>query len=336
MRMPVNSSWTIGVVNNLVLRHQIAAECDRIDAVDLEIGDRARLFRVERSVKSYFWHVLEPVHPISRKVSQPFLFSLAADRVVKQDRVGFVPGVTPDKWARIWAERMPRRPLELVPLGDRDGVALVRSGELAMCFVRLPVDRDGLHLIPLYDELPVVVVAKEHPVAAFDEIDVADLADEQLLQDPDTVPEWRDVATEVRPTAAATRCRRCRCARPWRAWPPTPGSSSVPMSLARLHHRKDVVARAGHRRADHDGRARLAGRQRRRPGADLHRHRAGPDGEQLAPLPLPPQRMARAESLADASPAGRQRASLVRSRRRDWTPDHRALVQLARASRAPA
>ena len=155
-------------------------------------------------------------------------------------RVGFVPGVTPDKWARLWAERMPRRSLELVPLGDRDGVALVRSGELAMCFVRLPVDRDGLHLIPLYDEQPVVMVAKEHPVAAFDEIDVTDLADEHLLQDPDTVPEWRDVATEVRdgtrypvPEMSMREAVESVAAEA--------GIVVVPMSLARLHHRKDVV-----------------------------------------------------------------------------------------------
>ena len=155
-------------------------------------------------------------------------------------RVGFVPGVTPDKWARIWAERMPRRSLELVPVGDRDGVALVRSGELAMCFVRLPVDRDGLHLIPLYDEQPVVMVAKEHPVAAFDEIDVTDLADEHLLQDPDTVPEWRDVATEVRdgsrypvPEMSLREAVESVAA--------DAGIVVVPMSLARLHHRKDVV-----------------------------------------------------------------------------------------------
>ena len=155
-------------------------------------------------------------------------------------RVGFVPGVTPDKWARIWAERMPRRSLDLVPLGDRDGVALVRSGELAMCFVRLPVDRDGLHLIPLYDEQPVVMVAKEHPVAAFDEIDVTDLADEHLLQDPDTVPEWRDVATEVRdgsrypvPEMSLREAVESVAA--------DAGIVVVPMSLARLHHRKDVV-----------------------------------------------------------------------------------------------
>jgi DNA-binding transcriptional LysR family regulator len=157
-------------------------------------------------------------------------------------RVGFVAGVMPDKWARVWAERMPRRRLDLVPLpADADPVALVRSGDLQMCFVRLPVDREGLHLIPLYDEQPVVVVAKEHPVAAYDEIDVAELADEHLLQDPDSVPEWRDVATEV---ADGTRY-------------PVPGMGLrqavesvaadagivvVPMSVARLHHRKDVVA----------------------------------------------------------------------------------------------
>ncbi len=155
-------------------------------------------------------------------------------------RVGFAAGVMPDKWARIWADRMPRRPLDLVPLGDRDGVALVRSGELHMCFVRLPVEREGLHLIPLYDEQPVVVVAKEHPVAAYDEIDVVDLADEHLLQDPDDVPAWRDVATEVAdgsryPVPPMTLRQAVESVAA------DAGIVVVPMSLARLHHRKDVV-----------------------------------------------------------------------------------------------
>ena len=155
-------------------------------------------------------------------------------------RVGFVPGVTPDKWARAWAQQMPRRPLDLVPVQDDDGVDRLRSGDLRMCFVRLPVDRDGLHLIPLYDEQPVVMVSREHPVAAYDQIDVEELADEHLLQDPDEVPAWRDVATEV---AEGSR------------YPVPPmtlreavesvaadaGILIVPMSLARLHHRKDVT-----------------------------------------------------------------------------------------------
>jgi DNA-binding transcriptional LysR family regulator len=156
-------------------------------------------------------------------------------------RVGFVAGATPDKWARAWAERMPRRPLDLVPLGDRDGVRMLHAGELAMCLVRLPVDREGLHLIPLYDEQPVVVVSVEHPVAAYDVVDVAELADEHLLQDPDDVPAWRDVATEV---ADGSRY-------------PVPdldlraavesvaadaGILVLPQSVARMHHRRDVVA----------------------------------------------------------------------------------------------
>jgi DNA-binding transcriptional LysR family regulator len=154
-------------------------------------------------------------------------------------RVGFVAGVTPDKWARLWAERT-RRPLELVPLADRDGVRLLHADELDMCFVRLPVERTGLHLIPLYDEQPVVVVSTGHPVAAYDEIDVGELADEHLLQDPDDVPAWREVATEVAdgsrhpvPEMALRQAVESVAA--------DAGILVLPMSLARLHHRRDVT-----------------------------------------------------------------------------------------------
>jgi DNA-binding transcriptional LysR family regulator len=154
-------------------------------------------------------------------------------------RVGLAPGVTPDRWSRAWAERMPRRPLTLVPLGDRDGVELLRAGELEMCFVRLPVDSEGLHLIPLYDEQPVVVVSHEHPVAAYDGIDVAELADEHLLQDPDDVPQWRDVAVEVadgtrHPVPAMTLRQAVESVAA------DAGILVLPMSVARVHHRKDV------------------------------------------------------------------------------------------------
>lgn len=161
--------------------------------------------------------------------------------MVSHFRVGFVSGVTPDKWSRAWAERMPRRPLELVPLGEADGVPLLRSGELEMCFVRLPVEREGLHLIPLYDEQPVAVVSVEHPVAAYDEIGIAELADEHLLQDPDDVPEWRDVAVEVAngtryPVPAMTLRQAVESVAA------DAGVLVLPMSVARLHHRKDVKA----------------------------------------------------------------------------------------------
>ncbi|GAB3882232.1 LysR substrate-binding domain-containing protein [Terrabacter terrigena] len=157
-------------------------------------------------------------------------------------RVEFVPGVTPDKWLRVWARRLPDSPIEAEPVDDEHAVAHLHDGTSSMALLRLPVDRDGLHVIPLYEEVPVVVVAKDHVVAAFDEVDVADLATEVLMQEPDLVPEWAEVADpEVRERSAAM--------------PPMSAKQSisvvasgsgiviVPMSVARLHHRKDVVHR---------------------------------------------------------------------------------------------
>jgi DNA-binding transcriptional LysR family regulator len=136
-------------------------------------------------------------------------------------RVGFVPGVTPGKWERAWRERR-RRPLDLVPLEVADQEAALRDGRVAMCLVRGELDRDVFHLIPLYREVPVVVVPADHPVTAYDEIDVADLADEYdvLAEHPELTP-----AQAVETVAAGT------------------GIVVLPMSLARLHGRKDVAHR---------------------------------------------------------------------------------------------
>lgn len=79
---------------------------------------------------------------------------------------------------------MPGTPLEVMPVGEDDQLLVLREGLAEMSFVRLPVDRDGVNLIPLYREVPVVVVPVEHPVAAYDEISVDELADEHLLQSP--------------------------------------------------------------------------------------------------------------------------------------------------------
>lgn len=156
-------------------------------------------------------------------------------------RVAFVTGVVPDRWARTWRDRTPGAPLELVPVEQEVQLAGVRDGSVQMAFVRLPVDREGLHLIPLWEEQPVVVVSREHPVAAYDEIEVTDLADEHLLQDPASVPEWHAVATEVRegtrfPVPPMT-LRQAVASVAAEA-----GVLVLPMSVARLHSRKDVVA----------------------------------------------------------------------------------------------
>jgi len=80
-------------------------------------------------------------------------------------RIGFVTGATPDKWARHWRDRR-REPLELVPVTESDQLDGVRDGSLDMALVRLPVDRDGLHCVRLYDELQVAVASRDHVLAA--------------------------------------------------------------------------------------------------------------------------------------------------------------------------
>ena len=73
-------------------------------------------------------------------------------------RVAFVVGVTPDKWLRTWAERLPREPLESFPVQEWEQVSVLEDGRADMAFVRLPVERALLHVIPLYHEVQVVVL----------------------------------------------------------------------------------------------------------------------------------------------------------------------------------
>ncbi|WP_371130888.1 LysR family transcriptional regulator substrate-binding protein [Arthrobacter sp. SDTb3-6] len=109
-----------------------------------------------------------------------------------------MPGVTPGKWIHRWNERMPDVALVSRPVPESGQLDAVRAGTADMAFVRLPVDKAGLNVIPLYTELSVVVAPKDHPIAAFEEIDVAELADEYLLADPDDFPAWRGISSEIR------------------------------------------------------------------------------------------------------------------------------------------
>ena len=153
-------------------------------------------------------------------------------------RLGYVPGVTPGKWARMWAERRPRVPLELVTATTDEAVELVRTGALDAALVRLPIDRTGLHVIPLYTETTVAVAPKDHVVTAADEVTVADLADEVVLRPQDDPLPWpgdrpgRSAAHAPATTADAIPLVAAGV-----------GLLVVPQSLARLHHRRDLTYR---------------------------------------------------------------------------------------------
>lgn len=149
-------------------------------------------------------------------------------------RIGFVTGATPDKWARNWRDQR-REPLELVPVTEGEQLDGVRDGRLDMALVRLPVDTIGLHCVRLYDEVQIAAASREHMIAATDdEITTADLVDEQLVRPhssgwtPDAEQlDWPPMSEleAIETVAAGT------------------GIVILPMSIARLHLRKDVVTR---------------------------------------------------------------------------------------------
>lgn len=153
-------------------------------------------------------------------------------------RLGAIPGATPGKWIDTWQERMPRNPLELVPLSVAEQHDALRNGDVDAAIVRLPLDPDGLHVIPLYEELPVVVSAQDSHLTAADELTASDLAGEVLITPLDDVLSFSTAETTVpgfeRPVTTEDAIAIVAAG---------VGIVVVPMSLARLHHRKDVESR---------------------------------------------------------------------------------------------
>ncbi|ODU02109.1 MAG: LysR family transcriptional regulator [Pseudonocardia sp. SCN 72-86] len=153
-------------------------------------------------------------------------------------RLGYVPGVTPGKWARMWADRRPDVPLDLVAASTDEAVEQVRAGTLDAGLVRLPIDRTGLHAIPLYTETTVVLVPKDHLLTAAEETTVAELADAVVLRPTDDPLVWRDTgpgqpaAYEPPTTTEAVELVAAGV-----------GLLVLPQSLARLHHRRDLTYR---------------------------------------------------------------------------------------------
>jgi DNA-binding transcriptional LysR family regulator len=136
-------------------------------------------------------------------------------------RFAYVAGVTPGKWIRRWEERMPDVPLHSFMSDDGAQLTVLRDGAADLSFVRLPVEREGLNVIPLYEEQPVVVAPKGHEISVFEEVALADLAEETFLDV--TQLGGPEMALQVVASGA--------------------GLAILPMSVARHFNVKDTVAR---------------------------------------------------------------------------------------------
>ena len=186
--------------------------------------------------------------------------------------LGYVPGATPGKWARVWRGRLPQIHLDLIQVQAGDVADLLLSGRIDAAIGRLPQDLNVFHAISLYEELPVVVASRDHALAALEvdeEVSSFDIAhdvvnlpwDDVLYQahlqnqvpshtsatglDQAAVPGLMAVAYRedgtVDTSQPAPRPSTTEQAVAWVAQ--GAGITIVPMSLARLYHRKDVTYR---------------------------------------------------------------------------------------------
>jgi DNA-binding transcriptional LysR family regulator len=152
-------------------------------------------------------------------------------------QLAYVPGVTPDKWVRTWQERLPDTPLNLIQVPAANADAVVRDRTADAVLLRLPVERTGLHAIPLYTETTVIVVPKDHPAAAVDAVSADDVADEILLHPHDDTLDWAG------PPGRPAKDRPGTTKEAVELVAAGIGLLVVPQSLARLHHRKDLIYR---------------------------------------------------------------------------------------------
>jgi len=176
-------------------------------------------------------------------------------------RLGYVPGATPGKWARIFRERYPNNPLELIQIEPHRIEEHLAADHIDLAIARelgrgKALRSETNHAIPLYVEQPVVVIPRDHLLAATaanETITPEDLAaeviflaeDDVLYPDGTELPGRRMMAIGADgnpdPGAPAPRPNNAAEAVAWVA--SGAGLTVLPMSLVRLHHRKDVTYR---------------------------------------------------------------------------------------------
>jgi DNA-binding transcriptional LysR family regulator len=157
--------------------------------------------------------------------------------------LGVMPGILPTPIIRSLREKFSDLTVESVRTSWDNQTDLIRDGTLDASFVRLPTDTGGLRIVPLFNELRVVALPTGHPLSAESTVSIADLADLDLVQNPDAVPEWRDASAQVRSRKAGARARARTVEEKLELVANEQGIVVLPKSTADYYTRPDVVYR---------------------------------------------------------------------------------------------
>jgi DNA-binding transcriptional LysR family regulator len=157
--------------------------------------------------------------------------------------VGFMPGLTVAGAVRAFQTRHPEVSIEVVRTGWDDQVRVVHDGRVDVSFVRLPVDAEGLELVPLFLDPRVVMLPASHGLATRPDVELADLAEMHLVQDPAAVPEWAAVAKEMRRRTRSEKAASRTVEEKLELVAVGQGIAILPLSTAEFYRRPDVEFR---------------------------------------------------------------------------------------------
>ncbi|GAA2077437.1 LysR substrate-binding domain-containing protein [Pseudolysinimonas kribbensis] len=166
-----------------------------------------------------------------------------AARGVERLSIGFMPGLIVTPIVQGLRAEVPGLEVDLVRTGWDDQVETILDGRVDLGLVRLPVSAPGMSVEPLFRERRLAMLAASHPLAARRELTVDDLAEWDLLQAPDAMPEWRDARRRAgrsagrvsgHPREVEVKLERVAAGQ---------GVAVLPASTAGFYRRPDVVSR---------------------------------------------------------------------------------------------
>ncbi|QGN35426.1 LysR family transcriptional regulator [Microlunatus sp. Gsoil 973] len=157
--------------------------------------------------------------------------------------LGFMPGLIVTPIVQGLRAKFPEIEIEVVRTNWDDQVDTILDGRVDLGLVRLPVATRSLRLEPLFHESRVAMLPAAHPLARQDELTLDELADLDLLQSPEAVPEWRDTRSRrglpITRSAGYPRDVEVKLEQVAAGL----GAAVLPTSTARFYTRPDVVAR---------------------------------------------------------------------------------------------
>jgi DNA-binding transcriptional LysR family regulator len=181
-----------------VLSRQISALENELGVILFERSKRGtRLTEAGSVVREEATALLRAAAALQRRAR-------VAGRGGSQFTIGFMPGLIVTPIVRLMEERFHGLRVDVVRTSWDDQIEMVHDGRVDASFVRPPVPRRGLTIVPLFTEPRMVVLPLDHPLSERPALTIADLAEFDLIQDPDAVPEWRDAVGKMRPTALST------------------------------------------------------------------------------------------------------------------------------------